>query len=74
MGGDDHHPVSRREFADQPQHLFDLNEVQVRGRLVGDDQRRVECDRPRDRDSLLLTAAEITRPVGHPVLEPDAGQ
>ena len=38
VGRDDHHPVTGREFADQPQHLLDLDEVQVRGRLVGEDQ------------------------------------
>ena len=74
VGRDDHHPVSRGELADQPQHLLDLDEVEVRGRLVGEDQRRIERDRPRDRDTLLLTAAEITWPVGRPVLQSDPRQ
>ena len=59
MGCDDHHPVTGREFADQPQHLLDLNEVQVRGGFVGQYQGRIERDRPRDRHPLLLPAAQI---------------
>ena len=74
VGGDDHHPVPGGQFADEPQHLLDLNVVEVGGRLVGEDQRRVECDRPRDRHPLLLTAAEVTGPVVHPLRQPDPGQ
>ncbi len=72
VGRHDHHPVAGGEFADEPQYLLDLDEVQVRGRLVGQDQRRIERDRARNRHSLLLTAAEITRPVRYPLLQADA--
>ena len=58
-----------REFADQPQHLFDLDEVQVRGGLVGQDQRRIKRDRAGDGDALLLPTAEVSRAVPHPVLQ-----
>ena len=74
MGRDDHHPVAGGEFADQPQHLLDLDEVQVRGGLVGQYQGRIERDRARDRDPLLLPAAEIARPVDHPLLQADPRQ
>ena len=37
--------------------------VEVAGRLVGDDQRRVGDDRPGDADALLLAAGELPRPV-----------
>ena len=33
--------------------------VEVAGRLVGEDQRRVGDERARDRDPLLLTAGEL---------------
>ena len=71
VGGDDDEAFPGCEFADQPQHLFDLNEVQVRGRLVGQDQRRIEGDRAGDGDALLLSAAEVTGTVPHPVLQAD---
>ena len=74
MGRDDHHPVAGGEFADEPQYFLDLDEVQVRGGLVGQHQGRIECDRPRDRDALLLTTAQISGPVRHPFLEPDPGE
>ena len=46
--------VRRGEFADQSQHLLDLDEVEVRGGLVGQEQRRIQGERPGDRDALLL--------------------
>ena len=48
--------------------------VEVAGRLVGQDQRRVGHQRPGDRDPLLLTAGHLTRPVLGPVGQPDPGQ
>ena len=71
VGGDDDEALTGREFADQPQHLLDLNEVQVCGGLVGQDQRRVESDRAGDGDALLLSAAEVAGAVPHPVLQTD---
>ena len=73
VGRDDHHPVAGGEFTDEPQYLLDLDEVQVRGGFVGQYQGRIERDRARDRDSLLLAAAEIARPVRYPLLQADAG-
>src|SRR5271156_2043221 len=71
-----HHdnPLTRRQLADQPQHLFYLDEVQVRRGFVGQDQRRVQRDRAGDRHPLLLTAAQVTGSVSHPVLQSDARQ
>ena len=45
--------------------------VEVAGRLVGDDQRRVGDDRPRDADALLLSAGELPRIVVGPVGQAD---
>ena len=74
VGGHHHHPFAGREVADQREHLLDLDVVQVCGRFIGDQQRWVQCDGPGDRNPLLLSAAEITGPVRHPVCQADAGQ
>ena len=56
VGRDHDHPFLRRDLADQAQHFLDLDEVEVGSRLVGEEQRRVEGERTRDRDALLLPA------------------
>ena len=45
--------------------------VEVPGRLVGEDHRRVVQQRARDRDALLLAARELRWPVVDPIAEPD---
>ena len=72
--GHHHDPLAGRELTDQAQHLLDLDEVEVRGRFVGEDQRRIERDRAGDRDALLLSAAQVAGPMGHPVLQADLGR
>ena len=42
-------------------HVLGGVRVQVAGRLVGEDQRGVGHDRPRDRDTLLLAAGQLRR-------------
>ena len=74
MGGNHHHPFALRERADQPQHLLHLDEVEVRGRLVGQDQQRIQRDRASDRDALLLPAAQVARSVFHSFRKIDARQ
>ena len=74
MGGDDDHAVAGRQTADQPEHLLDLEVVQMCGRFVRQDQRGIERDRARHGYPLLLPAAEITWTMGHPVLQTDTGQ
>ena len=74
VGGDHHDPLAGRELADQAQHLLDLDEVEVRGRFVGEQQRRIERERAGDRDALLLAAAQVAGPVGHAVLQADLGR
>ena len=71
VGGDHDDPLPRREVAQQAQHLLDLDVVEVRGRLVGEQQRRVERERPGDRDPLLLAAGHVARAVVHALGEPD---
>ena len=46
--------------------------VEVAGRLVGEDDRGLRDERPRDRDALLLAPRELGRAVGEPVGEADA--
>ena len=69
MGRDHHHAIPVRQFADQPQHLLHLDEVEVRGRFVGEDQRRIERDRAGDGNALLLSTAQVARPVFHPLVQ-----
>ena len=45
--------------------------VEVAGRLVGDDQRRVGDDGPGDADPLLLPAGELPGPVAHAIRQAD---
>ena len=74
MGRDDHHAAGVGDLAQQPQHAADLHVVEVRRRLVRQQQRRVERERPRDRDTLLLTARQLARAVRLPLGEADLGQ
>ena len=64
----------RRELAQEPQHAVDLDVVEVRGRLVGEEQRRIEREGAGDGDPLLLTTRKIAGPVMHAVLEADLAE
>jgi hypothetical protein len=44
--------------------------VKLPGRLVGDQQLRAACQRPRDRDALLLAARELVRPLHGALSQP----
>ena len=72
VGGDDDEPAVVGELAEELQHALDLDVVEVRGRLVGEDDRRVVRERTRDRDALLLPARHVAGPVRHAVAEVDA--
>ena len=48
MRGDDDEPPVVGELANQLQHALDLDVVEMRGRLVGKDHRRVVGERPGD--------------------------
>ena len=54
VGGDDDQPAVVRELAYQFQHSLDLDVVEVRGRLVGEQDRWVVDEGSCDRDALLL--------------------
>ena len=45
--------------------------IEMRGRLVGDDQRGVVDERPCDRNPLLLAPRQLSRPVPDPLGKPD---
>ena len=72
--GDQHGATAFGETADQTKDSFDLDVVEVCGRLVGENQQRIERKGACDRDPLLLSAAELVRPMCQPILEPDAFQ
>ena len=60
VGRNHHHPFALSQRADQSQHLLYLDEVKMGGRLVGEDQGRIQSDRASNGDALLLPAAEVT--------------
>ena len=55
-------------------HLDAGSRVEVPGRLVRQQNRRVVDERPRDRDALLLAARELVGVMVGPLLEPDGRQ
>ena len=70
--GDQHDRAALRvQLVEQRQRVLGGDRVEVAGRLVGQDQRRVGDQRPGDRDPLLLTAGQLTGPVLDPVGQPD---
>ena len=48
--------------------------IEVAGRLVGEEQRRLEHHGAGERDALLLAAGQLARPVGEAMREPDAAE
>jgi hypothetical protein len=68
--GDEQHAraVACLQFRDQAQDLRLRGDIQRRGRLVGDQQRRIEHQRHRDHDALALAARELVRVGGHHAL------
>ena len=55
------------QFVEQVQDFLGGPGVQVAGGLVGDNQRRVGDNRPRDADALLLAAGKLARPMSHAI-------
>src|SRR5207247_8310545 len=70
-----HHHDGLLEFLVQPleqrEHLFGGLAIEVTGRLVRHEDRRVGRDGARDGDTLLLAAGELPRKVVHAVLQAD---
>ena len=56
------------------EHLLSGPAVEVAGGLVGDQDRRVQEERPGDRDALLLAARELRGPMAEAVGEAEARQ
>ena len=54
------------QLVEQGQDVGGGDRVEVAGRLVGQDQRRVGDQRPGDGDPLLLAAGQLARPVARP--------
>ena len=55
------HAVAALQLDDQPEDLSLCRHVERSGRLVGDQQRRLECQRDRDAHALALPAGELVR-------------
>ena len=56
-----------REVAEEVENLLAHLRVEVRGRLVGEKDRRASRKGARDRDTLLLPAGQIARQEVHPL-------
>ena len=70
---DQRHAELAAEPAQECQNLRLARDVQARGDLVGDDQRRLQGDGPGDADPLPLPAGELMRKALQKVLgQPDA--
>ena len=67
-------PNSLLSFSSSVEDVVGALAIEVAGRLVGDDDRRVVDDGARDGDALLLPAGELARVVLHAVLEADDAQ
>jgi hypothetical protein len=57
------------EIVQQAKNLSACGGVEIAGRLIPQQQRRTEDERPRDRDTLTLAAREFIGTVNRPVLE-----
>src|SRR5919201_747335 len=71
------HEDRRPRAVDAVEELHDPDRgvgVEVPGRLVADEERRVVHEGTRDRDALLLAARELVGVRVHPVREPDEVQ
>jgi hypothetical protein len=72
--GDEDESTRPDERAEERQHRADLRLIQVGGRLVGQEQRRISDEAARDRDPLLLAARETPGSVVQAVSETHPGQ
>ena len=57
----------RLQGADEVEHVLDLAHRERRGRLVHDDELRVEGQRAGDRDRLLLAAGQLAGHLRRPI-------
>ena len=71
---DDRRAALRREAREEVDHVGAGLRVEVAGRLVGEDHARLDDERARDRDALLLAARELRRQVRRALDEPDLGE
>ena len=69
---DDHGGVARGERANDVEHLAGQLGIERAGRLVEAEDVRIERQRPRNGDALLLAAGELMRIVVHARFQPDA--
>jgi hypothetical protein len=62
------------KFAEEIEDLAAGLRIEVSGRLVGEEERRLVDECPRDGDALALTAGQLVRLMAHPILETDGDQ
>src|SRR4051812_16176847 len=66
--------AARRELAEEVEDFAAGLRVEISGRLVGEQQRRLVDQRACDRDTLALTAGELVRLVVHAITESNRRQ
>ena len=71
VGRDDDEPPTARQPAQEVEDDADVVGIEMRGRLVGQQQRRVVHERPGERDPLLLPAGQGAGPVVGPGGQPE---
>ena len=71
VGDEDDRPAGGVELVEQRHDLGAGVAVEVAGRLVGEDQRRLRDERARDRDPLLLAARQLGRLVVEAIAQPE---
>ena len=71
VGDEDDRPAGGVELVEEAHDVRAGVAVEVAGRLVGQDERRLRDERPGDRDPLLLAAGQLGRLVVEPVAQPE---
>ena len=71
---DDGDPLVLIQLLEHPQHFFAGARIEVAGRLIREEQRRMIDQRPRDRHALLLAPGKLRGLVVHPVAQTHAAQ
>ena len=67
-------PEARTSWVERAEHVIGGVDVEIAGRLVGEQDARRVGDRARDGDALLFAAGKLRRPMRQPVLEAQIAQ
>ena len=68
---DQRHASIASHLQQQVEHMTPIRAVQIAGRLIGEDQRRIVGQRPSDRNALLLASRQLRRIVMPAIVQAD---